>query len=279
MEFGDILRAMWSEILYFCVASQLSTRGPASVYFRHESTISFSVTFMRILKFSDLESRPDKDTERVLWNESWERDLKANYAVIRRKGGILSPPGPLDQVGLVEPSKVCQLQQDLCEYAVRHLTNDKFAEKWKGHPREQRDEVLLEALFQACAVENLESHRVWCPEMTIAYLGGNGGRGLLGLLLESLPEDIEQAFLEPKFVSHPEVDHLLQYKQFSASAARIKLQRAHFMTTVLLHTLLSFVGGRLFLNIFIPLMYIYCVFSTARLRNTNLPSYQHRHHQ
>lgn len=203
---------------------------------------------MRILKFNDLESRPDKDTERVQWNESWERDLKANYADIRRKRGILSPAGLLDQVGSVDSSKVCQLQQDLCEYAVRHLTNDQFAEKWKGHPRAQRDEVLLEALFQACTIDNLESHRVWCPEMTISYLGGNGGRGLLGLLLESLPEDLEQAFLEPKFIPHAEVDLLLQYKQFSTNAARIKLQRAYFMTIVLLYTLLLFVRVRMILN-------------------------------
>jgi hypothetical protein len=197
---------------------------------------------MRILKFIDLESRPDKDTERALWNESWERDLKSNYADIRRRRGILSPAGLLDQTGSVEPSAVCKLQQDLCEYAVHHLTNDQFAEKWKGHPQTQRDEVLLEALFQACVVDDLEGHRVWCPEMTISYLGGNGGRGLLALLLATLPEDVEHAFLEPKFVPHAEVDLLLQYKQFSTSSTKIELQRAYFMTKVLLQILLTFVG-------------------------------------
>jgi hypothetical protein len=189
---------------------------------------------------ANFQSRPSKHTDRIHWNESWERDLKkSNYASSRR---VISYTPGSDDLADVATSEVCQLQQDLCEYAVRHITDDDFAEQWKTLPQPRREELVLNALFQtSCAEPNVENYRQWCPEMTIAYLASNDGRGLLSLLLGILPEDLQETFIEPIVVNHAGVDQLLKNKKFRASATRYRKHRTYFISMVLLHVILAFV--------------------------------------
>jgi hypothetical protein len=190
---------------------------------------------------ANFQSRPNKHADRIRWNESWERDLKkSNYGSSRR---VISFTGPgSDDLADVATSEVCQLQQDLCEYAVGHITNDDFAEQWKTLPQPRREELVLDALFQtSCAEPNVENYRQWCPEMTIAYLASNDGRGLLSLLLGILPEDLQETFIEPIVVNHTGVDQLLKNKKFRASATRYRKHRTYFISMVLFRVILAFV--------------------------------------
>ena len=188
----------------------------------------------------NFQSRPNKHADRIHWNESWERELKkSNYASSRRV--ISYTPGSDDSAD-VAISEVCQLQHDLCEYAVRHITDDDFAVQWKTLPQTRREELVLDALFQAsCAEPNVENYRQWCPEMTMAYLASNDGRGLLSLLLGILPEDLEETFVEPIVVDHAGVDQLLKNKKFRASATRYRKHRTYFISMVLFYVILAFV--------------------------------------
>ena len=184
--------------------------------------------------------RPNKHADRIHWNESWERELKkSNYASSRRV--TVSYAAGSDDSD-VATSEVCQLQHDLCEYAVRHITDDDFTAQWKTLPQTRREELVLNALFQAsCAEPNVENYRQWCPEMTIAYLASNEGRGLLALLLGILPEDLQETFVEPIVVDHAGVNQLLRNKKFRASAPRYRKHRTYFMSLVLFHVILAFV--------------------------------------
>ena len=189
---------------------------------------------------ASLQSRPNKHTDRIRWNESWERDLKkSNYGSSRR--AISYVPGAEDPAD-VTTSEVCQLQHDLSEYIVRRITDDDFAEQWKILPQPRREEMILNALFEAsCAEPNVENYRQWCPEMTIAYLTSNDGRGLLSLLLAILPEDLQETIVEPIIINHAGVDQLLKNKKFRASATRHHKHRTYFISMVLFHVVLAFV--------------------------------------
>ena len=146
--------------------------------------------------------RPDMKKAPAEWNKSWESDLGQYYSGL--KSGFCPPPKAspflqkLMQLSakdmefpfLAETRVLCRLQNDIRQFALPKLAADDLEEGWYSLDSKRRDEVILEALCKAVGDStDMEFHRVWCPEMTIANLGKDNGRVFIDLLQIVINED------------------------------------------------------------------------------------------
>ncbi|KAH8093893.1 hypothetical protein BXZ70DRAFT_1010221 [Cristinia sonorae] len=198
---------------------------------------------MAFLKLS--KTRPDKYTDRALWNESWEKDMKI-YETFRDKGiPDLSLGGSSPSLKSSNLDELCRdlltLQSDVRRKAITRLATDQFAEKWADLPAEKRMDHILEALFRTCtASPDFEDFRKWCPDMTVEGLGRDPGSymDLLGVLTDGVDGQLT-------VFPHPVVDAILErLRQRSPNAEvfleMLRLGRTNFVTMVLWRVYLSF---------------------------------------
>lgn len=203
------------------------------------------------MTFDFRDKRPDKYSDRARWNESWEHDLESTYTGIGLRGvpphqltpqdrQFLSMLGPSSNLYAERASReIVELQQDLSEFAVKKIAVDDFRAKWKALPSARREELVLEALFQASiASPDTEAHRRWCPEMTITFLAGPGEEGFLTLLMKFIQDTITAPILVP----HMHVERIFETEPYSLTLAKHgRLHRAYFISLVLWRVLLAFV--------------------------------------
>ncbi|KAF8889365.1 hypothetical protein BD779DRAFT_341465 [Infundibulicybe gibba] len=207
--------------------------------------------------FDTARKRPNKDTDRLRWNQSWEKDLRDSYRAFARLKNFSPPQQPRshqEAISAAEPHlrlylhrqtrDICTLQTDLYNKAIQHIASEGLEDEWLKTAQARKEELVLEALYRASgAGPNMEDFRKWCPEATIAYLAGNGGRNFLDLLKKHIPENTGVELTEPIYIPNTSVDRLINSQpQFRTMAAGMRLHRSYFLTMVLWRMILAFYG-------------------------------------
>ncbi|KAJ7271040.1 hypothetical protein C8J57DRAFT_992789, partial [Mycena rebaudengoi] len=138
--------------------------------------------------------------------------------------------------------EICRLQADLASLAARKFSADDFEEKWKSLPRSEREDLVLRALVKTTSVgSDMEPRRLWCPEVTLAFLAGGSGEGYLRLLTQLMPDDLEEQITEPRIIPQKGVDSLL--KSISdLSAQMFRMGRMYYLSLAIWYILLAFYG-------------------------------------
>ncbi|KAJ7271050.1 hypothetical protein C8J57DRAFT_1180102 [Mycena rebaudengoi] len=136
--------------------------------------------------------------------------------------------------------EVCRLQTDIALFASRQFSVDDFERKWMELGEKRRKELALSAMTKLASIgPDIEPRRVWCPETTLQFLGGDGGRGFLDLLTKTIPDDLGQPIKEPIFIPNKALDALLR-PVAAAPARRVLMDRAYYLSLVLWRVLLDF---------------------------------------
>lgn len=200
--------------------------------------------------------RPDKHTQRKQWNASWEQDLNNGYSTAmqpRRRPKIVSSPelkklvrDTLQQSLLAQEKtlqSIIQLQKDIVEYAsIKHRHGDVVA-AWKGINEPTRRDIVLEAFYNvSLAGPDMEGHRKWCPDMTIANICRNSGQ----LFLQNLSTLIEYWAANPALPAlfqHAAVDRVNDEMDVDLMVKNNKISRAYFVSFVVWRILLGLVSA------------------------------------
>lgn len=205
-------------------------------------------------------ARPDKHTDRIAWNASWERDLALEFDPRLPHPNLASTiPAPLlrgylsdhMQIGLDNQLRfLCDLQQRIAQSAILKFADEDFEGAWKAIGTVKRAELVLEGIYRA-AKENvdMESRRRWVPELNVGKLSSGDGEGYLALLKELIPDDADKVITEPIFVPHPVVDQILRISDaefemkpgLKTTRREILARRASFLSLAVWNTLLAFV--------------------------------------
>ncbi|KAF8588427.1 hypothetical protein K439DRAFT_632506 [Ramaria rubella] len=202
--------------------------------------------------------RPNKDTNPVEWNKSWERQLASQYRPDIPRVPLLTTSDvatalmsdtDVHQTGLkVMQINICVLQQDLAKSVAQETAANDFDKKWKELSQEQREKFILEGIVRAASAgPDMERFRTWCPEITIPYLNADDGRGYLELLHKLIPEDISKPVAVPKCIPHLVFDKLFPDLNISPGAVvmtnQVRFSRCYFISLALWNIFLSF-GGK-----------------------------------
>lgn len=254
-----------------CSAAVSTSLSPPSVCPR----ITMSLAIL-----TPLSQRPNKDTDRRRWNESWERDLRSSYSNIgklnstvrlspqaRQHGQSLTADSQLELYYERTTRDILDLQKDLREKASLKLGTDNLAQKWRELTLQRREALVLEGLYRASSAgQDMEGHRKWCPDLTLRTLSGNGGQGFINLLQQFVPENLDQARVAttPIMISHSGVNQLLRLESFAFLARGYRLHRCYFMTMTLWRILLALVRT-LSLYSYSQLMHVFEVWRGRRL--------------
>ncbi|KAK7463072.1 hypothetical protein VKT23_007658 [Stygiomarasmius scandens] len=214
-------------------------------------------------------SKPSYKKDRIAWNKAWEREHDALYGSELNLRLIPGRPvvGLFDslpdimyelamQDSLVQnthviQSQICILQRDLSKKVSQRYAEDDFVHKWtqKCTPKE-RENWILEGLVRTCeSSPDLEDHRRYCPEITMARLNNHSGKGFLNLLEKLTLQDIEKVPDDVKMVPNPIWEAMNSEGQNTRPGRRMlqrvnNIQRTAFLTYFVWNTLLAFYGER-----------------------------------
>jgi hypothetical protein len=204
-------------------------------------------------------SQRTANIDQVKWNKDWEEKLEGFYAYIEMRGSLsnrmradsldaLEDLYSRSRTGLeTQTTALCSLQKALVRLAVERFTTDDLEDKWLALTQKRREEIALEGIWKASHIrEDLESHRQWCPEITVRNLAGSTENGFLQLLQRLMPNDLDTVLTEHLTISNPLVDLLFKCSiNNTAPPDFLKgphLIRSFFITMTLWQTLLAFVS-------------------------------------
>lgn len=204
--------------------------------------------------------KPDIKKNRVAWNEAWEKDLAAQYALGDQMPSFYSivkqSPNRYTadsySTTLLNTMRikqgVCELQHDFAVRMVESLTTDRFEERWRDLLDARRRELVLEGICRAVLAggPEMEERRIWCPEITLNGLTQQRGSGYMELVKKLLPADVNSPISEPIFVAHPLINRVMKDdgtdRRVSTEIQQMRLSRTYFLSTVAWQTLLAFVS-------------------------------------
>ncbi|KAJ6467066.1 hypothetical protein C8R47DRAFT_1078783 [Mycena vitilis] len=156
---------------------------------------------------ADPPPRPSKYMDREGWNAHFEEELALKY----RKN-----------VRIAQVTK--ELMRDegiLIANALENLVYGTFDSDWKALGVERKRELVLEGLYRGSCISPRENSRVFCPELTIDGLIGDGEYCLINLLKRIIAHDptgnrrVKELFL----YSHPYPEH--EYRCTDAAPDRL----------------------------------------------------------
>ncbi|KAG7444019.1 uncharacterized protein BT62DRAFT_921639 [Guyanagaster necrorhizus] len=197
--------------------------------------------------------RPNKETDRVGWNKSWERDLAffpAGWCLIPVYQG--KPQETLQylrqsSIHLLDEfnsktREICTLQRDLVKAVVPAFAHDEFEEKWRGLTQKRKEELVLEGLYvTSCAGPDMENRRWLCPEMTVKALAENNDKDFIQLLKLHLPKDqVKDDLTAPIYLPNAQFKKMMETDPNDYGLRRLvemnRLERAYFITMTLWST-------------------------------------------
>lgn len=204
-------------------------------------------------------ARPDKDVARVAWNQSWETDLEQYYSAVKRGHiqGIHIPQhvqnffrGPKQNIELAllqQTKHVGKLQQDIRNFALPKLAIEDLEDNWRSLNPTRREQLILLAFYKASTSSpDMEHHRKWCPEMTIANIAANDGKYFMDLLTTLITRRSDAPDAEVVHFPNPTVDYLLGSPGINAMGETMKRyalsNRTYFISLVVWRILLAFVS-------------------------------------
>ncbi|KJA22125.1 hypothetical protein HYPSUDRAFT_665697 [Hypholoma sublateritium FD-334 SS-4] len=202
-------------------------------------------------------TRPDKDVARVAWNKSWETDLEQYYSALKKGHikGINIPlhvqnfvRGPAQKIELAllqQTRHVGRLQKDIRNFALPKLAIEDLENKWRLLDPTRREQLILLAFYKASTSSpDMEHHRKWCPEMTIAKIAANDGKYFIDLLTTLVTQRSDALEAEVVNFPNPMFDYLLRTLGIDATGERMKRyalsNRTYFISLVGWRILLAF---------------------------------------
>ncbi|KAJ7589584.1 hypothetical protein C8J56DRAFT_939011 [Mycena floridula] len=189
---------------------------------------------------------PDKHVDRIAWNDHMERQIALRYEPYCFS---LYPAPVNDQP---HESMTAQVQaaaninnaritrellhqeEQLIGTAVENLIFGSFEKDWVAVDEKKKKEILLEGLYRAaCEEATNPSVRVFCPELTVEGLAGEGKYNLLELLKRAIAHDPRGNYsLETVFIyQHPFYEHQFRLSESPHEAVRILTWQQHLLRT------------------------------------------------
>ncbi|KAJ7184899.1 hypothetical protein C8R46DRAFT_1300496 [Mycena filopes] len=148
--------------------------------------------------------RPNKHTDRVAWNNHFEREISFVYGVLERKSTVLplaTDPALVDYICKAmytadQNILIADISRDLLHaegllisIAVDSLVYRNFEAEWEALDASRRRELALEGLYRGACMATRDDSRESCPELTIDNLVGDGKYNLVNLLKNIVAHD------------------------------------------------------------------------------------------
>ncbi|KAJ7616609.1 hypothetical protein FB45DRAFT_230815 [Roridomyces roridus] len=161
--------------------------------------------------------RPNKHTDRVAWNEWYERELKLRYTRL-----VDTPPmderfeAEMDEtivelnLSIARTTKpLMRAEGLLIALALENLKYGRFEDDWKAMGVKKRRGLVLEGLYRGACSCPRENSRALCPELRIEVLLGDGEFGLIDLLKKIIAHDPtgNLRVKTPFLYEHPYIAH------------------------------------------------------------------------
>ncbi|TFK42248.1 hypothetical protein BDQ12DRAFT_358287 [Crucibulum laeve] len=222
-----------------------------------------NVTFSDIQRVFPLDkprSRPDKHSSRVAWNRNWDKDLQVYgtcpwvsitpYFDPNDTTPIELTPEVLRLCDLEDPEaktrfasqsyEICALQTYVSLFGVHRCRSSmELLKKWNALSLSKRQEIILESFYRvSIAHPNLEMARRWCPEATLNFLA-NSPTNMLSLATRLVPYPTASVRIASHF-RNILIDRLLEDHAPTALVPFIKLERAHFLASLVWNFYLVF---------------------------------------
>ncbi|KAJ7440771.1 hypothetical protein B0H11DRAFT_1827672 [Mycena galericulata] len=218
--------------------------------------------------FGDSPKSPPFSEDRRGWNAAWESDLVTIFG----SGVEISVPNrrPIPSVisGLPKEyydmmlsdgnvsilqsmkSQICVLQRDLTRKASKRFAEDDFEAHWTTRCSvKEREDFILEGLVRAClASPDFESHRKWCPELTLKRLNHESGKGFIELLKKLTHQDLDKVPNDYKTVPNAVYDKISSVEGPNPHPGCVMAKkgcdngRTYLLTMVVWNILLAFYG-------------------------------------
>jgi hypothetical protein len=217
---------------------------------------------------SQILPKPSYKENRTVWNQAWEREhdalfgtdltfsIKPGQPIIKLFDdfpevmfGLATQDSFLQNLHVIQ-LQIRTLQRDLSKKAAGRYAEDDFEHHWTQKcSAKEREEWILEGLVRTCeASPDFEGYRRYCPEVTMARLNHQSGKGFLNLLEKLVLQDIENVPDDVKQVPNPiwEVMNMNFVNDNSHPGRRVmkrmnNVQRTAFLTYFVWNTLLAFV--------------------------------------
>ncbi|KAJ7473457.1 hypothetical protein FB451DRAFT_1367399 [Mycena latifolia] len=180
--------------------------------------------------------RPNKHTDRVAWNNHFEREIHLKYdsysypaRLFEDRRGIklileVQDVADLNQTIASLVKELMNVEGCLIDLALENLVLGSFEAEWMALDGKKKREVVLEGLYRGACTAPRDSSRILCPEMTIDSLMGDGEYNLINLLKRiiehhsSFPGNgrVTGLYLFP----HPYVEHEARYSEGATDALK-----------------------------------------------------------
>ena len=208
---------------------------------------------------------PDQRLTRAAWELAWTQKLAEMYSMIPSWSRIGNSPAlnvmPSNEHDLYSTlhlrDKVCDLQRRIAtsiDLSTNVNDRNNFDAEWTALLREDRKKLILDGIYHVCRSFEMDTNRLWCPDVTVEALEADGGNGFLKMLKLVLPAStVPQSSDEIRVVPHLAVDQLLTASPAAGGNQGanadywinyIKVERMLFISLIIHNTILGFVSAR-----------------------------------
>jgi hypothetical protein len=210
---------------------------------------------------------PDRHLSLRAWEHAWTQKITETYNMIRPSSRVGNAPvlsvmlSTEDDVytTLRLRDKVCNIQRKIVNSIIAGCTNDDtsnniddFDVKWTAMVKGTREKLILDGMYHVCSAFEMDTSRLWCPDVTVEALEADGGNGFLKMLKLVLPTSITtpQPSYEMRVFPHLVVDQLLTATPAQEGNPNanywidyVKVERTLFISLVIHNVILGFVSS------------------------------------
>ncbi|KAJ7259729.1 hypothetical protein C8J57DRAFT_1339037 [Mycena rebaudengoi] len=186
--------------------------------------------------------RPNKHTDRVGWNQHFEREISLEFSDPHAFKPLNENPNAwwickhfdiadLNQEIACLSKAIVQAERNLVYTAMENIT---FETDWKILDMKKKKDLVLEGLYRGACAAPRDNSRVSCPEMSIQGLVGDGEYNLISLLKRIIAHDPTATFADkgPFMFVHPYAE-----RKFRTSDSSPETLKAFLYQLVLLRNL------------------------------------------
>ncbi|KAJ7262955.1 hypothetical protein C8J57DRAFT_1334326, partial [Mycena rebaudengoi] len=163
--------------------------------------------------------RPNKHTDRVGWNQHFEREISLEFS----DPHAFKPFNEDPNAGLSK--EIMEAERSLINTAMENVTYGTFEVDWKLLDAKKKEDLVLEGLYRGACAAPSDNSRISCPEMTIEGLAGDGEYNLISLLKRIIAHDPTATFTFMFF--HPYVEH--KFRTSDSSPETLKAYLYHLV--------------------------------------------------
>jgi len=217
---------------------------------------AFSRTTTILEPMAPADKRPSKDEDPVGWNEHREEELWLLYGDdvdhedvenMRQGMRVVERLTSAEETLQIERQNggIVLLQKDIRNFTLARMATDNFEREFKFLDTASRRQLVLEALCSTATIGDLETRGRWCPEITLANLADDGGRGFFEILETIMTADPTVDRTEVVHVLNPLMDRCWTLLDVTSKEIKERFQshRDYFISMVIWRILLTFVSN------------------------------------